>query len=1155
MTASASPAFQAALAGQAAAAQPGACAWVSANAGSGKTKVLIDRVARLLLSGAEPASILCVTYTKAAASEMQARLFDRLGAWCVMPEDQLVAELSRLEGRQSAFARKEIERARELFAQALETPGGLRIETIHAFCGRLLRRFPLEAGISPGFRELDDEAAQSLWRDCVMRFGRRLPEEDQKIREASREVIGLTGGLTVIDRIHEKMGPIKAFLNQHADIDTAIDALRSTTGAPEMTYEDILRRTMTDELPRASVERIYATVTSLPTGKELATILGQTLAAPDASRALQAYRAIAVTADGKPRRKSLVTKAMAKDCPLAATLYDLATGEEIRRIEAALATLSARRLFDRSQAFLTLADRLLADYARQKRQRSALDFDDLIVTTARLLSSRENAQWVLWKLDSGLTHILLDEAQDTSPQQWEILSSLSDDIFAGAGGERDQRRTVFVVGDQKQSIYSFQGADPERFAHEGRRFLERAKAAQIAFSQPRMEMSFRSCPEVLDFVDAVFDPKHYAGASPFSTDPDSAAVREIHSAFRSGHSGSVEIWPLRPPAAETDPDPWDAPVDQPPSSAPKLLLAREIADFIAAEISSGSGVWDGETRRPCRPGDFLILVKRRTGGLFDAILRELKGARLPVAGADRISLLDSLPVQDILNLVRFVLCPGDDLALAEIIKGPFAGLDDDFLTALAPGRDGDLWSALRSFSDPRASPIRDLLVDLLDRRGSGAFDFLSHVMDRPIQGGDSGWERILKRFGDPAREPVTALLDRALGFPAGRPDSLQLFLEAIETGGGEIKRELAEGDGQIRIMTAHGAKGLQAPIVILPDTTSSPQTDSSGLLFSPDGVPLWVRTKDVASPLVNALQRQAAERSGKEHNRLLYVALTRAQDRLIICGAWTGRLMADGFQRDSWYDRCRRCAEDLHEAGTMREMEGGVLRMGGSDAALTREAPAASTPQSMPAWVTAPPSDEADPALVRLAPSRLSRRRPGDGHALLLGNCIHRLLQHLPSLPPADRRSASAAHLAAQPLLDDADRQRALAETFAVLESDALQEIFGPESRAEASIIAAAGDTAIVGRIDRLVLLPSCVIIVDFKTDRLNGAPARPSQGHLAQMGAYRRAARSIWPDRPVVCRLVFTDGVRIVDLANDAMDAALAYAEKTARTVQPLDF
>ncbi len=1161
------PEYEAASDGQRRAALPDHSAWVEANAGSGKTKVLIDRVARLLLRRVEPDSILCVTYTKAAASEMQARLFDRLGDWCVMDAGQLKRKLSELENRTlDAYGDEDIGRARELFAKALETPGGLRIETIHAFCGRVLRRFPLEASIAPGFQELDDDASADLWDQAFRAMGRRVVRGDSALMDAARVAAEAGGGkgLAIVRELLPRRAAIGRYITESGGIDFAIERLRNYTGAPNEDAGAILARAMNDALPREALKAAHSAY--LSGGKrdqDQAGHIAMALSNADPLIRFAALQRVYLTQKGELKaRGSIFTKGVAASHPVVVDLFDVdpPQGSEVIRLQAVASAINARRLFERSSAILRLAEVLFADFARRKRARGGLDFDDLIETTAALLTRRHAAEWVLWKLDGGINHILLDEAQDTSPAQWRILKAITDDIFAGSGAERDEARTLFVVGDQKQSIYSFQGADPEHFLFQKQTFETNARTADIAFAMPDLAMSFRSSREVLDYVDTVFDHAVFAPDAPFTTAPPDAANQMRHTPYRRHQEGAVELWPLETKAEAQPAMPWDAPQAMENGGSAKARLATRIAQYIRDEINSGAAVWDEGEKRPARPGDFLILVRGRTGGLFDGILQSLKRENIPVAGADRIQLLDSLAVQDLLNLIRFTLCPEDDLTLAEILKGPFGAyttpqgigwIDDDQLFAIAHGRKGHLWTALANASQPHFAPVTAFLRDVLARAHQPPYEFLTHAMERGQGLPRPGWELVLSRFGSPAREPVTAIIDRAAAFDADQPPSLQLFLDAIERRGGEVKRELSGPQDEVRVMTVHGAKGLESSIVILPDTTSAHRADRDGLFITEDGAPVWAGPSANDIALSADLRDLEEARSLREHRRLLYVALTRAQDRLIVCGAFAGHPKGAGFAETSWYRACQGAMVRLAESGRAEQLEQAdrtIFRLGLQPTVLGNAETPTLTLAQPPSWLSRPAPLEA--ATRVLSPSRLttSAEPPvispfGAGRAerLRRGSLIHLLFEVLPDLPVKSRRKAAEEFLKRQPDLTPDARHEMLAAAMGVLEDKQFAGVFAPGGRAEAPVIGQLGSDTINGRIDRLVITDSEILVVDYKTDRPAPATlAGVGDAYIAQMAAYRAVLSQRWPNRPIRCLLVWTDGPQLMEIPPSALDKAL---------------
>jgi ATP-dependent helicase/nuclease subunit A len=1153
-------ALQAATAAQALAANPGGSAFARANAGSGKTKVLIDRVARLLLRrpdgrpGAAPDSILCITYTRAAASEMLTRLFETLGRWAVMEDEPLREALSKLEeAHPGDYSLDQLKAARALFARALETPGGLRIETIHAFCARILRRFPLEAGVMPGFVELEEEDAREIWmvakRQAILDAAQDAPEALALLaREAGRD-----GASSALDMLRSAGRALRTFAAEHEGQWPAMEAaLRVVIRPPQGTPDELLARAMGADLPVSAIRRcLDALMAGKKTDVATAEQLEATLGAGDPHAAFEAYAQIFLTQTGSVRKSNPYTKEVAKAAPEVEELFALGDnpGTESRRMLALLDDLKRAEAFARTRALLEIGLPALETYEGEKGRRGALDFDDLIERTRDLLASEGLSSWVLYKLDGGLSHVLLDEAQDTSPAQWELIRSLTQEFTVGQGRERLQDpRTIFMVGDEKQSIYSFQGADPARFLTETQALTLRDP--DVAHAD--MRMSFRSSPEILTFVDTVWNTAAPIDL-PFAEDRPDTADQIVHTARRWNEAGFVELWPVVERDPEPDTDAWTRPVDALRVTSPKVKLARAIAKSVKEMVSGGAAVWDkGGRQRPARPGDVLVLVRERRGGLFEAVINALKSAAVPVAGADRLLLSDYIGVQDCLNLMRFAVLPSRDLTLAEILRGPFGGLvdDDRYLFELAAGRrQGEsLWSRVQASTDPDVERLQPFLNSLIDRAALPPFEFLSGVLDIPDQDGRTGWEKLNARLGTPARDPVEALLARTLAHDTSGPSSLQLFVASMEATPVEIKRDLAEAGGEVRVMTVHGAKGLQAPIVILPDTTAKPKLTTESIL-SVDGALIWSPRKDTDIEPAQRARMIAEAKAHEEHRRLLYVALTRAQDRLLIAGHWSGREGegAKGYDNDSWYSLCRNAMDHL----PCEALEDGRFQYGALLPVPDLEVAAEAKAAPLPEWVGRTPSAEVVTRRLTAPTSLLGPKTrvvapfdPKREARLKRGRLIHSLLQYLPELEPGARHAAGEAFLARELELTVAQRTEMLSAAERILNDPDLSDLFQPGGRAEAAVIGTSPrlpNLVINGRVDRLVVTPQRVLVIDFKTDQ--PAPEDVSgvaDTYITQMAAYSAVLEAAFPGREIVAVLCWTDGPRMMRIPPELLSESL---------------
>jgi ATP-dependent helicase/nuclease subunit A len=1125
--------------------EPAESVWVAASAGTGKTKVLTDRLLALMLGGTDPAHILCLTFTRAAAAEMANRINQRLADWTTLPPGKLSEELVALTGR---FPQEhEIARARQLFARVLDVPGGAKIATIHAFCQSLLRRFPLEAGVPPEFAVIDERGAKEA-----------LAEAAEAVIVAARAA---GGGLAEALAIVAGHAPEERFI----ELMTALAAERGKLRAALAQGEAALcrrlcaRLSVSEGATRDGVTAAFcaggdasglrAAAASLATGSPTDQQRGATLARWCASREqrpdlLADHVAAFLTKEGGVRDRLITKPAAAKAAPADPCAVLEAEAERILRF---LADRDGIALIEATGALIHLGDALLRAYEQRKRLHGLLDYDDLVLKAVALLRRPGVAPWVLFKLDGGLDHILIDEAQDTNPEQWAIVAALAEEFFAGEGaGERT--RTVFAVGDAKQSIYSFQRADPREFLRMRRHFERRVAAAKQAWSEVPLDISFRAAEPLLQAVDAVF--RHADAADGVAL--DGSAIR--HVAARTGQAGIVELWPPVVPEPDEMPDPAGARPGSPPPAEPRTRLARAIAATIAQWLAQGERL--EPKGRLLQPGDVMVLVRRRNAFVGD-LLRALKQQDVPVAGADRLMLASEMAVRDLVALGRFLLLPEDDLTLAAVLKGPLFGFSEDQLFRLAYDRGKEtLWRRLRRFAGecPAMRAAFERLRELLARA-----DFVPPFeLYAEILGAGDGRRAILERLGPEAADPVEEFLALALAYEREHVPSLQGFLRWLVAGDIEVKRDFGERQrDEVRILTVHGAKGLEAPIVFLPDTMQLPDRPPALLWSETEALPLWRPRRELAAPFYAAERQAARRRQLQEYRRLLYVALTRAEDRLYVCGWETLRPTREA---SSWHALCEAgwrgiatpVAFDTRKLiGERDGWSGAALRLTAAQTApASRDRPFARAPSvgNLPGWVMTPPPPEPSPPKP-LLPSRPSGPEPATLSPLAAsgrdrfkrGLLVHRLLQGLPELP-APARAAAARRFLALPghRLAAAEQAEICAETLAVLSDPDFALLWGPDAQAEVPVVGLiAGTTpgtehALSGQIDRLVVTPERVLIVDFKT--LRPAPATEDAVpalYLQQLAIYRAALARIYPGRPIDCALLWTDGPRLMPLSS----------------------
>jgi ATP-dependent helicase/nuclease subunit A len=1134
------------------AADPRTSAFVRANAGSGKTKTLIDRVARLLLEGAEPAAILCVTYTKAAAAEMQRRLYRRLGDWSVMADGKLTEQLAELEGRTTGdYDARRLSAARALFARALETPGGLKIQTIHAFCEKLLRRFPLEAGVSPGFQVMDDSAAAAVAAAARAGLAHLAMTRDDRIAQAYARLsveLDFASFQQMFRDFEALRGRLQDFFAAQ-DEQEGVDAWVWGTCdlAPGTTPEAV------ETEARAAFDRALwrqAAQVLSQGGKQDQKCAAQLAAVAEAAEpGLSEMLAALFTegGDGGAAKWCAGTAGLKAHEGLREHLLGVQ-----RRLEIARERLRAARVAERTLDALRLAAGYLQAYAIEKQAFGALDFADLIEKTKALLAQNQAAAWVLYKLDGGVDHILVDEAQDTAPDQWDIVRALTGEFFAGEGRPRDRglERTLFVVGDEKQSIYSFQGADPSRLVSETERYVEEIRASGRRAAPVPLQASWRSTVDVLGFVDAVFA----AGVPPL---PDALA----HPAKREGHRGCVDLWPLVAEPEKTERTAWTAPLDVEDEASANKRLAGAIAAEIKATVARGDAVWDhlGEAwiQRPASYGDVLILVRKR-GAFFEEVLRALKQAGVPVAGADRLALSGHILFDDLLALARFALFPDDDLTLAALLRSPFCDVEDESLYRLAHRRLGSLWRALRARAAeaPDWAAAAGFLTWALEAAGQlSPFELYAQALARRDAQGRSMRARMLRRLGPEAEDALEEFLGQVLAAEGRGVRDLEGLAADFASLDIVVKRELEGGRDEVRVMTAHGAKGLEAPIVFLPETTSQQSPRGSPLMETEDGGFLWCASGKADCEASAAARARRVRKEQEESLRLLYVALTRARERLVICGKRPANRKEENLK--GWWAAIR---DGFAHAGVEPHVRSAlcgafdVRRYGPDPLPLGPAATAAPDAAAAPVWAAraaapeplaryASPSDLGDGAKAA-APSPLAEQ---DGLGRWRrGELIHRLLQLLPDLPPAGRATAAEALLRREPDLTTGQRREMAEAALGVLQDARFAEVFGEGSRAEVAIAGTARalpqGLRISGRIDRLVVLPDRVLVVDFKTNRpapREAAAADPA--YLRQMATYAAVLADVFPGRRIEAALVWTDGPSLMPVPENLMAEALA--------------
>lgn len=1153
---------------QAKASDPSLSAWVSANAGSGKTHVLSQRVIRLLLKGTDPSKILCLTYTRAAAANMANRVFANLAKWSTLPDDELAEEIFKLEGERPGHAK--LRRARQLFARALETPGGLKIQTIHAFCEAILHQFPLEANIAGHFELLDEQMEQALFLEARRELMTTVSaHEDGPLGRAFADILqrgGEAGLQDLLKEIVAKRDKLREFIDALSDGHSILGALKQEFG---FSAEDTLSSVAAAAWPLpglspeqfAELVRVAEQVGATGLTNAMLEDAAAAFESRDPLHRLDLLRKAFFTGKGEPRSERTFTKALRERLP---DIYDRYL-EAARFVQEACDRIALLKQLEATNGVAVIADALIGQYEQLKRARGFLDFNDLIQRTVHLLARSDVGPWVQYKLDRGIDHILIDEAQDTSPPQWEIVRKLAEEFFAGHGAREGVRRTIFAVGDEKQSIYSFQGAEPSAFTETGMMFEQVIPGNGGQFMRIKLERSFRSTEDVLRAVDLVFSRPEVAKGVTYYQEPIE------HKAIRENAPGYVEVWSPLSPITVEEPDDWTEPIDH--ASAPAVRLAEVIAERIKTWLRDD--ILEGKGRK-IRAGDIMVLVRKRDR-FVHALSRALKNRGIAVSGADRLRLTSHIAIQDLVALGRFLIQPQDDLSLAAVLKSPIFGLDDDDLFDIAYGRgDLSLFAALKKKAETDAR-LSGIVSALLEWQSNAVFmpvyEFYASILTgTPERAGAR--KRFVARLGLEAND----VLDEFLSFCFTAEKTGLLGLEAVlatlEGAAPEIKREMDQSRDEIRIMTVHAAKGLEAPVVFLVDPGSAAITSA----HLPDLLPfklrdrgitgfLWRKGKDLTNSVMKDLEAEVKQKAEEEYRRLLYVGMTRAEDRLIVCGyhgarpskdTWHSMVLAafEGQPGTETRDDPQECAPVLRFRVTpVPETVSAVAEGEGGQAEAPEPLPAALLQPLPPAPAVPKPLSPSSAGLLiegdrEIVPSPVSpvlgpAQQPG--FALERGTAIHKLLQYLPEFPVERPEAVTRDYLErAGASWPAGEVEKAARAVLTILNDPQFAPIFAPGSRAEVSVMGklrlGSTERAISGKVDRLAVTEDRVLIVDYKTNR--PAPARAEEvppAYVAQLALYAELIKPLYPDKKVVAAVLFTETPILIELDDGQLARTLA--------------
>ncbi len=1076
---------------------PNFSVWVNASAGTGKTKILIDRVLRLLLENKR--NILCLTFTNAAANEMENRIHSILSKWAICSDSVLAADLEQLDffpmssqcvtlGSQHPYlssqcvtlgSRKNkdyLTRARRLFSE-LENLG-LTIQTIHAFCYKLISSFPIEAGIAPNCTLSECKELHSIIFNKVLHNETVQDDinliateiDENKLRDllytlcvkrsaSANDSKYIKDKLSAPDEIHDLQSETIEHVERLAEI-------LSEGSKRDQSYSEILYSTV---IP-AGIQKKRTSVTRWNDTKveNLAKVF------------------LKSESHEKKSISSIATKSILEKFKDAEQIIESVQNVVFTHIR----DMNSYQIFKRTSSLLGVFKVYVDLYNSEKSKNALLDYNDIINLATNLLSNPNYKDWILFNLDQKIDHILVDEAQDNSISQWKIITNLCDEFFAG----NDEKRTLFVVGDVKQSIYRFQGANPHLFNYMQQYF--HTKTGGRDWISCQLEKSFRSTPEVLMLVDRIFN--NFRAEISFNDN-------EIkHVPHRENDQGYIEIWPALPRRKEKEQQALQIPLT---CRENYIIADRLLAQTIANRIHN----WLNEGRilvakdRHIEPRDIMILVRQRNV-LVDYIISELKKANVPVVGRDYFRIMDYIAVQDLIALAEFLLLQANDLALANALKSPLFNFTEDDLFNIAYDRkEHSLWERIQDYSVVIYSEL-NYLINL--SRIESPLALFTHILR-------TGKKKFAARLGLECFEVLDEFMNLVLQF---ENPSLQAFVQWIKENNPEIKNDMQSERNAVRIMTIHKSKGLQAPIVFLVDTNTVPR-NSESIIFDGTEVPFWYGKNNNA--YCDQVKREKKLEDYNEYLRLLYVALTRAEDELYI-------LSKEPVQKGSWYDLITKYGEPYEKK--QRDLQPifkekvEVLCVNANYPYIYKkrdyfDVPVISLPPALAhssvssQRVTLESSEKEGAEWIPVSATWMT-----DGYAR--GLIIHSILQYMPKIEKERRKNWVRKYL--DNISEDKDEIYSKILAF----NEKYGYLFDLEGKSEITLSGTIDGKSVLVRLDRLCITQDKAIIIDYKSHR--NVSVSLLNEIKKQMLIYKTLVQEIYPNKQVECVVIWVEDLTI---------------------------
>ncbi len=1131
------------------AANPGINATVTASAGSGKTYMLVTRILRLLLEDAEPGSILALTFTRKAAAEMQQRLAERLYQLATVDNEQLLTLLKELD-LDSRYQQK----ARGLYEAHQYCDYPVRTLTFHSFCQDLLARFPLEADVPPNFDLLENaelliqQAREALFNEATLHMQGALAEHLQSLMQFSGGLFNLTKILNnflhhrsdwwaYTDNIADKQITKAEFASQQLAQQLEVNTEALDT---DSLYGDFFTEKIREEISSyAKLLALNPTRTNLQKADTLASCLAKEQFNPHAFTEIQACfikkdGGVFVLKDTPTLRRKLGDNSaeilLELHQHIAACILD--TLDHLKKINT----------FRLNHHWYFCGEKFIEHYQTLKFQQRLLDFTDLEWRSFKLLQDSENALWIQYKLDRQIQHLLIDEFQDTNPTQWQLILPLLEEMAAAVS---EKNRSVFLVGDEKQSIYSFRRAKPE-LQQQASDWLAQHLNAQ-AFP---LNKSWRSSPAIIDTVNAVF-------LQPGSQQTLAGFIE--HQTHHQQLAGKVEVLPLwhMHELAESDTGGYCRnPLKQPRAESTGIHQqeARQIARHIQQLLKNKTPVSDNKKLRPVSYDDIFILVRKRAHVAdYERALRE---AGIPYLGTNRGTFLSCLEIQDMQALLDTLLTPFNNLALAQVLKSPlFCASDNDLQLIAAHNNHSHWFDRLELMAEEleQQHPLHRAWYYLTRWRALADKIPVHDLLDKIFCEADV-LERYKRSTAESLQPRVQAnlslFLEMALDLDSGRYPSLMHFLfylRSLKNTPGDAPDEapMETREARVRIMTIHASKGLEAAVVYLADTISGARDKSSLSTLvdwpvdakQPIHFQLIPAAKQQDSMSAN-LNQQHKTAQLKEEANLLYVAITRARQYLFISGC-----QPDKGPFTNWYQPLFNALQTLTDNSEDNHLIYSVGEQTACAEVNNTQAPDTTNVFDIDPALTQKISTDINPPSI-LAPSyshdRAEKHPTSDmsissEDAQHRGIAIHRMLELLSHGVAEERILQQICFEMA--LENNSQLQRWLNIALNNFQHPDLQTIFKPDNNLqvfnECPIQYMQNNRLVYGIIDRLIIGKNNVMVIDYKThrhaDRNNLTEI--ADDYRQQMHLYAEGIKALWPDKQIKKYLLFTECLSLFPL------------------------